>query len=91
MRCFFCETREKDAGPGNSLEEMLLKKCTLSGVIEQRGQRDNSQFCNLMALCCQFPVVNFHFLDRFYQENSRILQEGSSCNARKTHIIKLTR
>lgn len=63
MRCFFCETREKDAGPGSSLQEMLLKKCTLKGVIEQRGQRVNSQLCNLRALCCRFPLINFPFLD----------------------------
>lgn len=58
---FFCETRQKDVGPGNSLQVMLLKKCILSGVTQQRGQRFNLLLCSLRALYYCFPPSNFPF------------------------------
>lgn len=78
MRWF--SVREKDAGPGNSLANILLKKCILSrsDMEERKRGRFSLLLWSLKALYCSFPTSPFSFLDWCCQNQQGIPQKDTS-------------
>lgn len=79
----FCETRQKDAGPGNGLVDMLLKKCILSWGWHSREASD-SIYCSSAwghYIALSHPVLFGLILSKTARDSSErdLLQDNETC------------